>query len=153
MNVQKKGKTAWYLRGNMGKNISVRTNIEEVVVVASREINRVLDDLQVVAGHETRAAARIGDFGFPPSIILQTKDRKHIALAKSKLLGDCGIVSVHSTSCEVDHKLVYDKCIITRNDRYLPKCKIGRPSRLNLRPGSATARVRLLDLPMGGPSP
>lgn len=68
-------------------------------VVAGRE-NRggYLDDLQIVARNETRMAAGVGDFGFPPSIILEADDGQDVALRESKFLGDCGSVAVHGAS-------------------------------------------------------
>lgn len=80
----------------MRKGITVGTNVPRVV--AGREINGVLDDLQIVAWHETRVATSIGDFGFPPPVILQADNGKDIALAKAELFGNGGIVGVHGTS-------------------------------------------------------
>lgn len=34
------------------------------------------------------------DLGFPPAIVLVTKDRKDIPLAEAQLLRDCGLVHV-----------------------------------------------------------
>jgi hypothetical protein len=68
-----------------------------VGVVAGREIG-VLDDLQIVAGHKTRATAGVGDFGFPPSVILQAENGKNIALGKAELFRNGGVVGVHGTS-------------------------------------------------------
>lgn len=87
----------------MRKGITVRTNV--LRVVAGREINGVLDDLQIVAWHETRVATGIGDFGFPPPVILQADNGKDIALAKAELFGNGGIVGVHGTSCEIEIEL------------------------------------------------
>lgn len=86
----------WYLREDMRKSITVRTKVRRVV--AGREINGVLDDLQIIAWHETRVATAVGDFGLPPPVILQADNRKDIALAKAELFGDGGIVGVHGTS-------------------------------------------------------
>lgn len=74
-------------------------------IVAGREIKEALDDLQIVARHETRVATCVGDFGFPPAVILQANDGKYIALAKTELFRDSGIVGVHGTSCEIEIKL------------------------------------------------
>lgn len=87
----------------MRKGITVGTNVPRVV--AGREINGVLDDLQIVAWHETRVATSIGDFGFPPPVILQADNGKDIALAKAELFGNGGIVGVHGTSCEIEIEL------------------------------------------------
>lgn len=64
-----------------------------------------LDDLQVVARHQAGVTAGVGDFGFPPSIVLEADNGKDIALGEAELLGDGGSVAVHCASCEV--KLVY----------------------------------------------
>lgn len=87
----------------MRKSITVRPKVPRVV--AGREINGVLDDLQIVAWHETRVATGVGDFGFPPPVILQAENGKDIALAKAELFRDGSIIGVHGTSCEIEIKL------------------------------------------------
>ena len=103
----------WYLREDMRKSITVRTKVRRVV--AGREINGVLDDLQIIAWHETRVATAVGDFGLPPPVILQADNRKDIALAKAELFGDGGIVGVHGTSCGIQIGLD-TKNVLSRGD-------------------------------------
>lgn len=93
---------AWYLCEKK-KSITFRTNV--LRVVAGREYNGVLNDLQIIAWHKTRVATGVGDFGFPPPVILQTENGKDISLTKGELFRDGGIVGVHSTSCEVGLRL------------------------------------------------
>lgn len=57
-----------------------------------------LDDLQVVARHQARMTARIGHFGFPPSIVLETDHGKDVTLGEAELLRNGCSVTVEGAS-------------------------------------------------------
>lgn len=55
--------------------------------------------LKIVARDQPNASVAAVDFSFPPSIILVTKHGNVVALGKSKLLWDCGLIHVQGSSC------------------------------------------------------
>ena len=103
VNVQKMVEQgAWYLRESVSKdkkNISVRTNKAYKGHGGSLKVSfSDLDDLQVVARHQARMTAGVGNLSFPPTVVLKADYRQDIAFGEAKLLRDGSGVAVHCAS-------------------------------------------------------
>lgn len=111
-----------------------------------------LTRLKVVARDQSHSPVATMHFGFPPPVILMTQHCKEVAFGEAQLFRNGGLVHVQSSCCYlVSTASLFRSLGLAENS---PKCKMGRPSRVYCRDGSATLLLRCLESPCpGGPPP
>lgn len=111
--------------------------------------------LKIIAGNQSHLPSSIVPvkFGAPPAVILVTNDGKYVTLFEAQLFGDGSLIRVHCPCCFQDTLVGFffigSVHLAQRTHGYRwfrttnsPKCKIGWPSRVYCREGSATLRLR-----------